>query len=87
MRSLEAARFRVTRNCGDSGVGGPVSNVTVTGLCERRDLVEVDADALRELFELLSLFPKTLQRTMSDILGSGLLKDYPFRIVYRSAQR
>lgn len=75
LRSLEAARFRVTRNCGDSGVGGPDFDITVTGLCERRrDLVEVDADALREMFELLSLHPETLKATLSDILESRLLK-------------
>lgn len=77
----------MTRNCGDSGVGGPVFNVTVTGLFERRDFVEVDADALRQLFELLSLFSETLQGTVSDILGSGLLKGYPFKVIHRSAQR
>lgn len=64
----------MTRNCGDSGVGSPVFNITATGLCERLDVVEADEDAPGELFKFLS-FSDTLRGTMSDMLGSEVLKN------------
>lgn len=75
LQCLEAARFLVTRNCGDSGVGSPVFFITATGLRECLDVVEVDADVLRELFESLSPFSEALRGTISDILGLKVLEN------------
>ena len=62
LSASEAALFRVKRNGGDSGVGGPASSCFEAreGLAVRREeRVETVVDALRELYRLFSPFPAT----------------------------